>query len=53
MLKMVKLLHESKLVERFGDDTISGGIRVRCKGRWRKVEKKVQYLKVLLGGLHI
>jgi hypothetical protein len=45
---MVKLLHESKLVERFGDDTVSGGIRVRREGRWRKVEKEVQYIIIVL-----
>jgi hypothetical protein len=41
LLKMIGVLRAEKLIERFTDDPVSGGMKVRVNGRWRSIEKEV------------
>jgi hypothetical protein len=42
---MIRVLQEENLVERFTDDPVSGGVRIRVEGRWRGAEKEVKHLE--------
>lgn len=46
LLRMTSVLKDENLVERYTDDPVSGGIRVRVNGQWRSIEKEVRYFNL-------
>lgn len=48
LLRMTSVLKDENLVERYTDDPVSGGIRVRVNGQWRSIEKEVRYFNLCM-----